>query len=76
MIIKEVTNQKVICLMTYDDEVRKCREIERKLRPNYDGYRYVNLILGSLNGGLYSVQKFIFRATFGNEKEYCDCVSQ
>ena len=68
MIIDEVTHQKIICRLTYD-EVRKCREVEHKLRPNYNGYRYVSQILGGLNGGVYFVQKFIFRTVFGNEKE-------
>ena len=77
MIIKEITSQKITCVLSLD-ELNKLREAEHRLRPNYRGYRYLNQVLGYLSGGycLYTVQKFIWRAVFGNEKEYCDCVSQ
>ncbi len=67
MTIRDITKQKVLCSLN-EDEIKKVRQTAKTLRPNYNGYRYVNCILGSHYGGFYEIQKFVFRETFGKEK--------
>ena len=66
MKVEEITRQKVFCSLN-ENEIKEVRQTAKRLRPNYDGYRYVDLILGSYRGGFYKIQKFVFRETFGKE---------